>query len=82
MNSMKYVAASLAVVGVVMLVAGPFWAVFASDFGTTQENFGLGDGTVDGEWLPGQAVLMVGGAFLCLAAPAAAYMARRSDTDD
>ncbi|MCO4237617.1 hypothetical protein [Pseudarthrobacter raffinosi] len=78
MNSMKYVAASLAVSGVVMIVAGPFWAVLASDFGTTAGNFGLGDGTVVGEWLPGQIFLMVGGAVLCLAA----YMARRSDTDE
>ncbi|MET3203519.1 MULTISPECIES: hypothetical protein [unclassified Arthrobacter] len=53
MNSETYVAASLAVAGVVMLVPGPFWAVLASDFGTTEENFGLGDGTVGGEWLPG-----------------------------
>ncbi|MGY4541843.1 hypothetical protein ACVWY0_001756 [Arthrobacter sp. UYNi723] len=82
MNSMKYVAASLAVSGVVMLVAGPSWAVLASDFGTMEENFGLGDGTVDGEWLTGQIVLMVGGAVLCLAAVVAANMARRSDTDE
>ncbi|MHA7289751.1 hypothetical protein ACX80V_08910 [Arthrobacter sp. MDT3-24] len=82
MNSMKYVAASLAVAGVVMLVAGPFWAVLAADFGTTEENFGLGDGTVDGEWLPGQIFLMLGGAVLCLAAVVAAYMARRSDADE
>ena len=82
MNSMKYVAASLAAAGVVMLVAGPFWAVLASDFGTPEENFGLGDGTVDGVWLPGQIFLMVGGTVLCLAAVVAAYMARRSDTDE
>ncbi|QHK20259.1 hypothetical protein GU243_11535 [Pseudarthrobacter psychrotolerans] len=82
MNSIKYVAASLAVAGAVMLVAGPFWAVLASDFGTTDENFGLGDGTVDGEWLPGQIFLMVGGAVTCLAAVVAAYVARRSDTDE
>lgn len=31
---------------------------------------------------PGQIFLMVGGAVLCLAAVAAAYMARRSDTDE
>ncbi|ALV42296.1 hypothetical protein AU252_15035 [Pseudarthrobacter sulfonivorans] len=79
---MKYVAAPLAVAGVVMLVAGPFWAVLASDFGTMEENFGLGDGTVDGEWLPGQIFLMVGGAVLCLAAVVAAYMARRSGADE
>ncbi len=82
MNSMKYVAASLAGAGVVMIVAGPLWAVLASDFGTTDENFGLGDGTVDGEWLPGQIFLMVGGAVLCLAAVVAAYIARRSDTNE
>ncbi|MBE4718937.1 hypothetical protein [Pseudarthrobacter sp. AB1] len=82
MTSMKYVAASLAVAGGVMLVAGPFWAVLASDFGTTEDNFGLGDGTVGGEWLPGQILLMVGGAALCLAAVVAAYTARRSDTDE
>ncbi|MCO4276637.1 hypothetical protein NG701_19830 [Pseudarthrobacter sp. HLT3-5] len=82
MNSMKYVAASLAVAGVVMLVAGPLWAVLASDFGTAEENFGLGDGTVDGAWLPGQIFLMVGGAVLCLAAVVAAYRARRRDTDE
>ncbi|RAX44443.1 hypothetical protein DQ354_15010 [Arthrobacter sp. AQ5-06] len=79
---MKYVAASLAVAGVVMLVGGPFWTVLASDIGSTEENFGLGDGTVNGEWLPGQIFLMVGGAALCLAAVVAAYMARRSDTDE
>ncbi|GEM_PF-2550604 len=82
MNSMKYVAASLAVAGVVMFVAGPFWAVLASDVGRTEENFGLGDGTVHGEWLPGQVFLMVAGTILCLAAVVAAYMSRRSDTDD
>ncbi len=82
MNSVKYVAASLAVAGVVMLAGGPFWAVLASDTGSTEENFGLGDGTVNGEWLPGQIFLMVGGAALCLAAVVAAYMARRSDTDE
>lgn len=36
MNSLKYVAAGLAVAGVVMLVAGPFWAVLDSDIGRTQ----------------------------------------------
>ncbi len=82
MNSMKYAAASLAAAGVVMLVGGPFWAVLASDIGSTEENFGLGDGTVNGEWLPGQIFLMVGGAVLCLAAVVVAYMARRSDTDE
>ena len=82
MSSLKYVAAGLAVAGVVMLVAGPFWAVLDSDVGSTEENFGLGDGTVPGEWLPGQIFLMVGGAVLCVAAVVAAYMARRSDADD
>jgi hypothetical protein len=82
MNSMKYVAASLAVTGVLMLVAGPFWAVLASDVGRTEENFGLGDGTVHGEWLPGQVFLMVAGAVLCLAAVVAANLSRRSDADE
>lgn len=79
MNSLKYVAAGLAVAGVMMLVAGPFWAVLDSDIGRTQENFGLGDGTVHGDWLPGQIVLMVGGAVLCVAAVLVAYLSRRGE---
>lgn len=81
-SSLKYVAAGLAVAGVVMLVAGPLWAVLDSNFGSSEENFRLGDGTVPGEWLPGQIFLMVGGAVLCGAAVLAAYVARRSDADE
>lgn len=82
MSPLKYVAASLAVAGVVMLVAGPFWAVLASDVGRTEENFGLGDGTVHGDWLPGQVFLMVVGAVLCVAAVVAGYWSRRSGADE
>jgi hypothetical protein len=81
-GSLKYVAAGLAVAGVLMLVAGPLWAVLDSSLGSSEENFGLGDGTVPGEWLPGQIFLMVGGAVLCVAAVVAAYVARRSDADE
>jgi drug/metabolite transporter (DMT)-like permease len=82
MKSLRYVAAGLAVAGVVMLVAGPFWAVMASDIGRSEENFGLGDGTVNGEWLPGQVFLMVGGAVFCVAAVVTAYLSRRGHADD
>ncbi|WP_131683814.1 hypothetical protein [Pseudarthrobacter sp. YALA5] len=81
-SPLKYAAAGLAVAGVLMLVAGPLWAVLDSNLGSSEENFGLGDGTVPGEWLPGQIFLMVGGAVLCVAAVVAAYVARRSDVDE
>jgi hypothetical protein len=63
-------------------VAGPFWAVLDSDIGRTDENFGLGDGTVHGEWLSGQVFLMVAGAVLCVAAVITVYLSRRRDEDD
>jgi hypothetical protein len=79
---LKYAAPALAVAGVLMLMAGPFWAVLDSEFGRTDENFGLGNGTVPGEWLPGQVFLMVAGAVLCVVAVVAAYVAQRSNADE
>lgn len=79
MTIWKYLAASFAIAGVVLMLAGPLWALIDSDFGTGSENFGLGDGTVHGEWLPGQIVLMVLGGVFCVLAIAAALMLRRED---
>jgi hypothetical protein len=78
----QYLAAALAVAGVAMLVAGPLWAVIDSDIGRTDENFGLGDGTVHGEWLPGQVFLMIAGGVFCVAAVAAAVVAGRGGADE
>lgn len=65
-----------------MLLAGPLWAVIDSGIGRTEENFGLGDGTVYGDWLPGQVFLMVGGMFLCVGAVVAAYVSGRGGADE
>ena len=82
MNIWKYLAASFAVAGVVLMIAGPLWALLDSDFGTSSESFGLGDGTVHGEWLPGQIVLMVLGAVFCVLAIGAGLASRREDAGD
>lgn len=82
MRTLRYVAAGLAAAGVVVLVAGPFWAVLASDVGRTDENFGFGDGAVHGEWLLGQVFLMVGGAVLCVAAVVTSHLSRRDNADE
>jgi hypothetical protein len=73
----KYLAAALAIAGVVLLLAGPLWVVIAAVPFPADDNLGLGDGTVRGPWQAGQLILMVLGAVLCMLAVAAAVASRR-----